>query len=158
MKKEIYAVPFTKKRLVEIEDIINETIDLYLNKNPDTKLSKSERAHLVGQAKDQLTVHIQELSNSSDRWTMSHQTIPVTVLANKEKQKKDLMSSLEPRKVEYFTPDKSGWTVSNSKSSGSLSKKLFERHILSQINESAATAAFYAIESHVACGRVYSND
>lgn len=158
MKKEIYEVSFTKRRLETIEEIINKTFESYMTKNPEVILTKAQCDHLMGQAKDQLTVYIQEMSNSSDRWTMSHKKIPITVLSEKPKKKKDLMSSFTPDVPEYFTNVKGDWVVSNEKTENSYTKTGFDKYILSQINEGAATAAFYAIESYVACNRVYKDD
>lgn len=158
MKKEIYEVSFTKKRLNDIEEIIKTTFDSYIQKNPEVQLTKAQLDHLMCQAKDQLTVYIQEMSNSSDRWTMSHKKIPITVLSDKPKKKKDLMSALTPPKPDYFINVKGEWKIADEKAEGALTKTGFDRYILSQINEGAATAAFYAIESYVSCKRVYKDD
>lgn len=158
MKKVIYEVPFTNDVLKRIEEAIDETLDLYLKRNSEVRITSTERSRLVGQAKDQLTVFIQDFSKSSDKWTMSHKKVPVLVLAKEERKANDLMSALTTRKTEYFKFDKHSWTLLESKEPGALSRTEFNKEIRNQIYEASRTSAFYAIESYSHCKQVLRDE
>lgn len=158
MKKVIYEVPFTNEVLKKVEETIKDTLELYLKRNPEVNITPTEKARLIGQAKDQLTVFIQDLSKGSEKWTMSHKRVPVLVFAKEERKANDLMSALTTRKSEYFIYDRHTWILSNTKVDGAISRLEFNKAIRNEIYEGASTAAFYAIESYSHCKQVLRDD
>lgn len=157
MKKVTYEVSFTLRQLKKIEERINSTIDAYLIKNPESIVSEKEKEHLVGQAKDQLTVFIQSLSGTNEKWSMAHKKIPIVVQAPKSKHKKDLMSALGPQIEDKFYKQKGSWYLYDGETTEGFTYQNFVKELYNEIYEGASTAAFYAIDSFVAVKEKFGN-
>lgn len=155
MKKIVYQIPFTVRQLKIIDKNIEETLESYLKKNPDEFVSANEIEHLKGMAKDQLTVYIQSLANSSERWSMSHKKLGVLIKSSSKLMKKDLISMLDNPKEDYFSNKDGSWVLSNKSDKSAMSFSDFSKEIYKDLYESASTAAFYAIESFVNCRKLY---
>lgn len=156
MKKVIFNIPFTQKRLQLIELEMKKEMNSFLERNKDVNLTEKEFNFLLGKAKDQLIVHIKEMSKLNEPWNMSFSSIPYTIYSNKS-DSWECGALIDDSPTPRFYLDKNNWHVTTD-TKGTISFDGFIKKIYhDNIYPSSRTAAFYAIESYVDCRGKYPN-
>ncbi len=157
MTKRTHSVPFTEETLSEITKIIRSTFKTYLSRDVEAKVDQKAKRYLEAKAKDQLACFIQDLGPSHEKFTFSHSKLPIVIQADCEKEN-TLMNFMETtEETEAYLKVKDSWCVVPKGTQGSISCEELNKEVIDLIKESAATAAFYSIESYVAAGRQYKD-